>query len=183
MADGSLKEKLLALYRGAADPASEEEARSKAIALVRLAQKNGLALFVADDSNASAALTHDEVQALIDHERHKGLQALAMLRQAHELEIARLKERPQKVVPIERLPKSIFSWREVELYLFSIKRGIIVIVPFGSLPHPLTAQAETDTGEVWVFPHRARMPGLQAVRGPDGWRVSLVKDRLQVSSF
>ncbi len=55
MASGAIEEKLLALFRGACDPASsEEEARTKAVMLVRLAKRHERALFVANEERCIA---------------------------------------------------------------------------------------------------------------------------------
>lgn len=87
MADAT--DKIRALFARACDPGTtEEEARTSAVLLCRLAQKHNLDLFVARADNRSGLLAPEEVLSLVKQERDAGERRLRLLMQNHAAEIS-----------------------------------------------------------------------------------------------
>lgn len=81
-------DKIRALFARACDTGTtEEEARTSAVLLLRLAKKHGLDLFVESKDNRNGLLAPEEVIGLIKHERDTGERRLQLLMQNHAAEI------------------------------------------------------------------------------------------------
>jgi hypothetical protein len=196
VASGSVEEKIRALYLAACDPnASEEEARSKALALCRIAAKHGLALFYEAPSGASTALTHEDLTHAVLEERASSQRAILQLRQAHEREIRQtaheayargqreaLPPRPRVAAlhePPDRAPLTLGSWNDVARYLATHPHGTQLELPRTLLPHPAFEGATRSLGmprgqdRDWRFPPDAYGRGLHVHDFRRYWRAHL----------
>lgn len=184
----SIEDKLRALYARAIDPgSSEEEARTSAHLMCKLAKQHGRVLFVAPPpaQHIIEGVPLPRVLELLEEERQRAQSHLAQERRLARNRIAELEtraeraERRARVAAVDERRGLPYSWSQLGRILAAKKPKTLLELPKEQIDHPSSSGAEESIGwprgqqSDWRFPPDPYCRGLHAQDFGPFWRVHL----------